>query len=71
MFKGFWMELPIVTLTPDKKDLADIRLALRKAADIKDPRDMWYTVRDILNLLTMLVVPAEKIHMVTAETLPG
>ena len=35
----------------------DIREFLKKAATIKDPREMWYAVRDILNLLTMMIVP--------------
>jgi len=40
----------------DEKDLEEVRSALRKAAEVKDPRAMWYLVRDTLNLLTMIVV---------------
>ena len=40
------------------QELETVRDSLRKAADIKDPREMWFTVRDILNLLTLLIVPA-------------
>jgi len=44
----------------DKRDLKDmeyIRETLRKAADIQSPRDMWYVLHDLLNLLTMIVAP--------------
>ena len=40
----------------EDKDLILVRSSLRQAADIRDPREMWYAVRDILNLLTMIVV---------------
>jgi len=50
----------------DKK-IEDVRAALRKAAEIKNPEDMWYVVRDILNLLTLLIVPAPQV--VTSEDL--
>ena len=53
------------------QDLEFVREQLRKAAEVKDPREMWYAVRDILNLLTMIVVPAEEISVVSSETLPG
>lgn len=43
----------------DAKDIEEIRTWLRKAAEIKDPREMWYAVRDILNALTLIIVPAE------------
>ena len=41
----------------DTKDLEDIRKWLRQAAEIQDPREMWYALRDILNALTLIVVP--------------
>lgn len=37
--------------------LEEIRKFIRKAADVKDPREMWYTLRDVLNLLTLWLVP--------------
>lgn len=52
---------------PEDKDLAWVREQLRKAADIKDPRDMWYALRDILNLLTTMIVAAPVV--ITEETL--
>ena len=54
-----------------EKDLDEIRELLRQAADIKDPRDMWFTVRDILNLLTLLIVPAGQVVVVTDDMVPG
>jgi len=39
----------------DEKDLDEVRAALRKAAQIEDPREMWFLVRDALNLLTLIV----------------
>ena len=39
------------------KDLEEIREFIRKAAEVKDPREMWFTLRDCLNLLAMLLVP--------------
>lgn len=52
----------VKTYQDDAKELQDnkleeIRDYLRKAADIKDPREMWFAVRDILNLLALLIVP--------------
>ena len=41
----------------DAKDLEQVREWLRQAAEIEDPRAMWYAVRDVMNLLTMIVVP--------------
>jgi len=48
-----------VTLMDDRdvKDLEDVRVALRKCAEAKDPREMWFLLRDTLNLLTMIIVP--------------
>ena len=52
----------VKTYQDDAKELQDqqletVRDSLRKAAEIKDPREMWYAVRDILNLLALLIVP--------------
>ena len=38
------------------KDLEFVREKLREASEVKDPRDMWYVVRDLFNLLTTIVV---------------
>lgn len=54
-----------------EKDLAEIRELLRKAAEIKDPRDLWFMVRDILNLLTLLIVPAGEVEVITPDMVPG
>jgi len=54
---------------PQAKTLDEVRGYLRQAADIKDPRQMWYAVRDILNLLTLMIVPEPM--AITPETLPG
>ena len=53
------------------KKIEEVRELLRKAADIKDPRDMWYTVRDILNLLTLLIVPPGQVEVITGDMVPG
>ena len=60
---------------PEDKDLSFIRDLLHKAADVRDPKEMWFVVRDALNLLTMIVcfrpmTPAE-VAVATHETLPG
>ena len=52
----------VKTYQDDAKELQEkevelIRDSLRKAADIKDLREMWFTVRDILNLLALILVP--------------
>jgi len=39
----------------DKKDLEQVRAALRKAAEIEDPKKMWFLVRDAFGLLTLIV----------------
>ena len=39
----------------DAQDLEDVRKYLRQAAAVKDARAMWYAVRDIMNLLTLMV----------------
>ena len=64
----------VKTYQDDAKKLQDdkleeIREFLHKAADIKDPREMWYTVRDILNLLTLLIVPAPDV--ILPQDVPG
>jgi len=41
----------------DKKDLEEVRKALRKAANVEDPRDMWILVKESLDLLTLIVSP--------------
>lgn len=41
----------------EEKKFDEVRDMLRKAADVEDPRDMWLLVRDILNLLTLLITP--------------
>lgn len=53
----------------EEKKIMEVRELLRQAADVKDPRDMWFCVRDIFNLLTLLIVPPEKIEVVTPESL--
>ena len=52
----------VKTYQNDAKELQDqqletVRDSLRKAADIQDPREMWFFLRDIMNLLTLLIVP--------------
>ena len=52
----------VKTHQDDAKDLRDqqletVRSSLRKAADIQDLREMWFFLRDIMNLLTLLIVP--------------
>jgi len=58
-----------------EKDLNFVRRQLRKAAKIQDPRDMWYAVRDILNLLTIMLNPAATVlageELARAETMQG
>lgn len=39
------------------EDLQAARKALLKAAELKDVTQMWYLVRDVLNLLTMILNP--------------
>ena len=51
------MEEPQTTEELKKQSIDEIREFLKKAATIKDPREMWYMVQDILNLLTMIIVP--------------
>ena len=46
-----------------------MRQSLKKAAEIREVRDMWYAVRDILNLLTMIIVPEPDV--ITPETVAG
>jgi len=41
----------------DMRDLEEIRKALRKAATLEDPRDMWVLVKESLDLLTLIVSP--------------
>ena len=53
-----------------KKAIDDVRDKLRKAAELEDPRDMWYLVRDILNLLTLLITPGP-VTVDKPETLQG
>ena len=55
----------------EAQKVEEVRELLRKAADIRDPRDMWYTVRDIFNLLTLLVVPAGKVRALTSDMVEG
>ena len=43
------------------KDLEEIRGFIRKAAEVKDPRELWFTLRDIMNLLTLLIVPEPEV----------
>jgi hypothetical protein len=51
----------------EDKGLDEVRDLLRKAAEIQDARELWYMVRDILNLLTMMIVPSAQV--VTSESL--
>jgi len=41
----------------EERQLETVRKSLIKAAEIKDKRQMWFAVRDIFNLLTMIVSP--------------
>jgi len=41
----------------DQKDLAFIRTSLVKAGEVQDPRELWYVVKELLDLLTMIIVP--------------
>ena len=64
----------VKTYQDDAKELQDqqletVRDSLRKAAEIKDPREMWFTVRDILNLLTLLIVPEPDV--ILPQDVPG
>lgn len=54
-----------------EKDLEFVREQLRKAADVKDPRDMWFVVRDILGLLTLMIVPASEGSVALDSSLDG
>jgi len=47
----------------------EIRGWIRKAADIKDPREMWFCLRDILNTLAMWLVPEPDV--ILPEHVPG
>lgn len=49
--------------------LEDIRGFIRKAAEIKDPREMWFALRDVLNLLAMLLVPEPDV--ILPQDVPG
>jgi len=42
----------------ENQQIEYVREQLKKAAEIKNPKDMWYAVKDILDLLTLLIVPA-------------
>lgn len=44
-----------------EKELEVVREGLRKAAEIKDPRQMWYAVQEIQNLLTLIVWPEAEV----------
>jgi len=58
-----------------EKDLNFVRRQLRKAARIQDPKDMWFAVRDILNLLTIMLNPAAAVltgeDLARTETMQG
>ena len=51
-------------MTPDeKKDrehLKAVREGLKKASEMEDPKIMWYFLRDIFNLLSMIVTDQDK-----------
>jgi len=55
----------------EAQELERVREMLKKAAEIKDPRQMWFMVRDILNLLTLIIVPAEQVQIITPEMVMG
>ena len=63
----------VKTYQDDAKELQDqqvetVRDSLRKAAEIEDLREMWYAIRDILNLLTLIIVPAPE--MILPQDVP-
>ena len=63
----------VKTYQDDAKELQDqqvetVRESLRKAAEIEDLREMWYAIRDILNLLTLIIVPAPE--MILPQDVP-
>lgn len=41
----------------EEDQLRHVRESLVKASEVKDPTDMWYLIRDILNLLTLILYP--------------
>lgn len=41
----------------EEAQLETVRESLRKAAEIRDKRQLWFAVRDIFTLLTMIVSP--------------
>ena len=64
----------VKTYQDDAKELQDqqvetVRESLRKAAEIEDLREMWYAIRDILNLLTLIIVPAPEV--ILPRDVPG
>jgi len=40
-----------------EKELEVVRQGLRKAAEIRDPKQMWNAVQEVQNLLTMILYP--------------
>ena len=51
------------------KDLEEIRSFIRKAVEVKDPREMWFALRDCLNLLAMWLVPNPDV--ILPQDVPG
>ena len=45
----------------EEEELLVVRESLRKAAEIKNPRYMWFAVRDALNLLTLIIEPIPRV----------
>lgn len=41
----------------EEDQLIHVRESLVKASKVRDATDMWYLVRDILNLLTLILYP--------------
>ena len=44
----------------DQEDLKAVREGLRKASEMEDPKVMWFFLRDIFNLLSMIVTDQDK-----------
>jgi len=55
----------------DVEDLETVRRGLRLAANVKDPREMWYVVRELFNLLTLIVTGEALTFPVEAVEGPG
>jgi len=54
-----------------EKELEVVREGLRKAAEIKDPRQMWQAVQEVQNLLTMIVWPNAEVGVLRTRSVEG